>query len=334
MVGNKIIDGQKMVKNIVVDDLSKLRVICGVNDRNLTYIEILLGIEILTKGNSLFVEDFDEKKLIIFEALIKKLESLIVNNNQEISENEIFMEYQSLINSPSIEDLVEEGSLFDDYNYISVNNKTIFSKSINQSKMIKSMFENQITFAIGPAGTGKTFLAIAYALSQITSGKKQKIILSRPVVEAGENLGFLPGTLSEKLNPYVRPLYDAMEWMLPPSIIEKLESNKVIEIAPLAYMRGRSLHNSIIILDEAQNTSIEQMKMFLTRIGENSKSIITGDITQIDLPRNHKSGLVHANNILQNISGLDFVNFSSKDVVRAKIVQKIIDAYSKDSNSE
>jgi len=196
------------------------------------------------------------------------------------------------------------------------------------------MNENQISFAIGPAGTGKTFLAIAYALSQITSGKKQKIILTRPVVEAGENLGFLPGNLSEKLNPYVKPLYDAMEWMLPPSIVDKLETNKVIEVAPLAYMRGRSLHNSIIILDEAQNTTIEQMKMFLTRIGENSKSIITGDITQIDLPNKQKSGLVHANNILRNISGLNFINFSSKDVVRAKIVQRIINAYAKDFNNE
>lgn len=323
-----------MVKNIIVSNLSKLRVICGVNDRNLTYIEILLGIEILTKGNSLFVEDDDEKKLKIFESLIRKLELLIVNDSQEISENEIFMEYQSIINSPNLEDELEEDSLFDDYNYISVNNKTIFSKSVNQSKFIKSMNESQISFAIGPAGTGKTFLAIAYALSQVTSGKKQKIILTRPVVEAGENLGFLPGNLSEKLNPYVKPLYDAMEWMLPPSIIDKLENNKVIEVAPLAYMRGRSLHNSIIILDEAQNTTIEQMKMFLTRIGENSKSIITGDITQIDLFKKQKSGLVHANKILRDISGLNFVNFSSKDVVRAKIVQRIIDAYTKDFNNE
>jgi phosphate starvation-inducible PhoH-like protein len=240
------------------------------------------------------------------------------------------MEYQSIINSPELIDSLSEVNLFEDYNVISVNNKTIFAKSFNQSRFIKMMIDNQITFAIGPAGTGKTFLAIAFALSQITSGEKQKIILTRPVVEAGENLGFLPGTLSEKLSPYVRPLYDAMEWMLPPSIINKLEANGAIEVAPLAYMRGRSLHNSIIILDEAQNTTIEQMKMFLTRIGENSKSIITGDITQIDLPRGHRSGLVHANDILRDINGMDFVEFTSKDVVRAKIVQKIIDAYAKD----
>jgi phosphate starvation-inducible PhoH-like protein len=323
--------GYRMVRNIVVDNLSKLRIICGVNDRNLTYIEILLGIEILTKGNSLFVEDEDESKIKIFENLIKKLEGLIVNDNQEISESEIFMEYQSVINSPNLESSDIDSNLFEDYNYISVNNKTIFSKTVNQSRLIKSMHENQISFAIGPAGTGKTFLAVAYALSQVTSGKKQKIVLTRPVVEAGESLGFLPGTLNEKLNPYIRPLYDAMEWMLPPSIVSKLETNKVIEIAPLAYMRGRSLHNSIIILDEAQNTTIEQMKMFLTRIGENSKSIITGDVTQIDLPRSRQSGLLHARNILTDIDGLDFINFTSKDVVRAKIVQKIIDAYSKDS---
>lgn len=322
-----------MVKNIVIDDLSKLRIICSANDRNLTYIEILLGIEILTKGNVLFVEDDDEDKLVLFEALIRKLERLIFNDNQTISESEIFMEYQNIINSPSLTTALEESVLFDDYNSISVNNKTVFSKSINQSKFIQMMNQKQITFAIGPAGTGKTFLAIAYALSQITSGEKQKIILTRPVVEAGENLGFLPGTLSEKLSPYVRPLYDAMEWMLPPAIINKLESTGAIEVAPLAYMRGRSLHNSIIILDEAQNTTNEQMKMFLTRIGENSKSIITGDITQIDLPRGQRSGLIHANNILQEIEGMGFVNFSSRDVVRAKIVQKIIEAYSKDSQN-
>lgn len=323
-----------MVKNIEIDNLSKLRIICGANDSNLRYLEILLGIEILTKGNSLFVEDSDENKLNFFESLIKKIELLIVNENQVLNENEIFMEYQSLLNFPLDENSHESENLFKDYNYISVNQKTIYSKSINQSRLIKSMYENQISFAIGPAGTGKTFLAIAYALSQITRGEKQKIILTRPVVEAGENLGFLPGTLSEKLSPYVRPLYDAMEWMLPPSIIDKLEANKVIEIAPLAYMRGRSLHNSIIILDEAQNTTVEQMKMFLTRIGENSKSIITGDDTQIDLPRHQRSGLIHAKNILHDIDGLDFVNFSSKDVVRAKIVQKIIDAYSKDKDNE
>jgi len=322
-----------MVKNIVIDDLSKLRIICSANDRNLTYIEILLGIEILTKGNVLFVEDDDEDKLVLFEALIRKLERLIFNDNQTISESEIFMEYQNIINSPSLSNALEESVLFDDYNSISVNNKTVFSKSINQSKFIQMMNQKQITFSIGPAGTGKTFLAIAYALSQITSGEKQKIILTRPVVEAGENLGFLPGTLSEKLSPYVRPLYDAMEWMLPPAIINKLESTGAIEVAPLAYMRGRSLHNSIIILDEAQNTTVEQMKMFLTRIGENSKSIITGDITQVDLPRGQRSGLIHANIILREIEGMGFVNFSTKDVVRAKIVQKIIEAYSKDSQN-
>ncbi len=320
-----------MVKNIVVEDISKLRIICGANDRNITYIEILMGIEVLTKGNTLFVEDEDENKLKLFAALIKKLEMLITNDDQLISESEIFMEYQNLINSPEIQESLSESNLFEDYNTISVNNKTIFAKSLNQSKFIKLMNSNQITFAIGPAGTGKTFLAIAYALSQITSGQKQKIILTRPVVEAGENLGFLPGTFGEKLSPYVRPLYDAMEWMLPPSIINKLELNGTIEVAPLAYMRGRSLHNSVIILDEAQNTTIQQMKMFLTRIGENSKSIISGDVTQTDLPRGVKSGLVHASQILTNIDGMDFVNFNHKDVVRAKIVQKIIAAYDKDN---
>ncbi len=321
-----------MVKKIEIENITKLRIICGPNDSNITYMEIILGIEIIVRGNTFYIESEEEDKLIIAENLIRKIELLIVNDKQEINESNIFMEYQSVLSFLGNE--IENDNFFKDYNSISVNQKTIFSKSINQSRLIKSMFENQITFAIGPAGTGKTFLAIAYALSEITNGNKQKIILTRPVVEAGENLGFLPGTLSEKLNPYVRPLYDAMEWMVSPATIDKFEVNKIIEIAPLAYMRGRSLHNSIIILDEAQNTTIEQMKMFLTRIGENSKSIITGDVTQIDLPRNHRSGLVHAKNILHEIEGIDFINFSSKDVVRAKIVQRIIDAYSRDKENE
>lgn len=316
-----------MIKNIKVDDTDKLRVICGANDSNIAYLEILLDLEILTKGTSLIAESNDEYRLDLFENLIRALEKIVVSAEQQLDESEIFMEYQNVVNGPSVSDILERETSFHDYKSISVNNKSLFAKTLRQRELIKSMDLSQITFAIGPAGTGKTFLAIAYALSQLTEGKKQKIVLTRPVVEAGENLGFLPGTLNEKLNPYIRPLYDAMEWMMPPGSIARLESSGAIEIAPLAYMRGRSLHNSIIILDEAQNTSIEQMKMFLTRIGENSKSIITGDISQVDLPRGKKSGLIHAREVLTGIGGIDFVEFSSKDVVRAKIIQKIIDAY-------
>lgn len=316
-----------MIKNIKFNDLDKLRIICGANDKNISYLEVLLGVELIFKGNLLVVEASDEDRIKLSETLFRRIESIISDSTTSIGESEIFMEYQTVINGPSVSELLINQPSYNDFQTISVNNKTIFAKTNNQRHLIESMDTKQITFAIGPAGTGKTFLAIAYALSQITEGKKQKIILTRPVVEAGESLGYLPGTLNEKINPYVRPLFDAMEWMLPPGSITRLETSGAIEIAPLAYMRGRSLHNAIIILDEAQNTTTEQMKMFLTRLGENSKVIVTGDITQVDLPRGRRSGLVHANNILRNINGIEFVEFDSKDVVRAKIIQKIIEAY-------
>lgn len=319
-----------MIKNIQFDDLDMLRIICGANDSNIAYMEILLDVEILTRGNSLIVESDDEFRLDLAQDLLKALNNLDKESVKHIDESQIFMEYQNIVSGPSVSSLLSNEISYDEFQSISVNNKTIFAKTVHQKQLIKAMETSQISFAIGPAGTGKTFLAIAYALSQLNSGKKQKIILTRPVVEAGENLGFLPGTLSEKINPYVRPLFDAMEWMLPPGSITRLESSGAIEIAPLAYMRGRSLHNSIIILDEAQNTTKEQMKMFLTRVGENSKVIVTGDVSQIDLPRGKKSGLLHASQILHNISGIEFVEFDSKDVVRAKIIQRIIEAYEKE----
>lgn len=324
-----------MLKNIKFVDLDKLRIICGANDTNISYIEILLDVEIISRGNLLIIESSNDETLDLCEKLFKGLENLISKNTDKMDESEIFMEYQKILNGPNVCDLINNDYVETKYKTISVNNKTIFAKTTNQSLMIESMDNNQITFAIGPAGTGKTFLAVAYALSQINLGKKQKIILTRPVVEAGESLGYLPGSLTEKINPYIRPLYDAMQWMLPPGSIERLESSDSIEIAPLAYMRGRSLHNAIIILDEAQNTTIQQMKMFLTRLGENSKIIVTGDITQIDLPRVRKSGLVHASNILKGIRGIEFIDFEAKDVVRAKIIQNIIEAYGiKESENE
>ncbi|MBK5200189.1 MAG: PhoH family protein [Spirochaetaceae bacterium] len=318
-----------MIRNIKFDNLDKLRIICGANDSNIAYIEILLDVEIISRGNYLIVESDDDFRLDLSEDLFKNLNKLDSESTKNIDESQIFMEYQNIVSGPSVSDLLSNQISYDEFQSISVNNKTIFAKTTHQKQLIKAMDTSQISFAIGPAGTGKTFLAIAYALAQLNSGKKQKIILTRPVVEAGENLGFLPGTLSEKINPYIRPLFDAMAWMLPPGSITRMESSGAIEIAPLAYMRGRSLHNSIIILDEAQNTSKEQMKMFLTRIGENSKVIVTGDVSQIDLPHGKRSGLLHASKILRNIPGIEFVEFDSKDVVRAKIIQKIIDAYDK-----
>jgi phosphate starvation-inducible PhoH-like protein len=192
---------------------------------------------------------------------------------------------------------------------------------------IKNLETTDIVFGIGPAGTGKTYIAIAHALMETLTRKKRKLILTRPVVEAGESLDYLPGDLAQKISPYLRPLYDAMDALIPVEIINRMEENRIVEIAPLAYMRGRSLQDSYIILDEAQNTTREQMKMFLTRIGEGSKAVITGDVTQIDLPKKSQSGLLHAMQLLNRIDELHFSYFDERDVVRNPLIKKIIQAY-------
>ena len=209
------------------------------------------------------------------------------------------------------------------------NGKTIKARSANQQKYIDEYKKNDLLFAIGPAGTGKTYLAIALAVKALKNREIKRIILSRPAVEAGEKLGFLPGDLKEKLDPYLQALYDALRDMIATKKFEDYLSKGVIQIAPLAFMRGRTLDNAVVILDEAQNTSINQIKMFLTRMGENSKFIVTGDITQIDLPDKKQSGLLQAKNILKNIKGISFINFETSDIVRHKLVKKIINAFDK-----
>ena len=207
--------------------------------------------------------------------------------------------------------------------------KKIWSRTNGQTKLIKEILNKKILFVIGPAGTGKTFIAVSHAVSMLTSGLVDKIVISRPAVEAGEKLGFLPGDLKEKIDPYLRPIYDSLDENLPKDKVMTLIENRKIEIAPIAYLRGRTLNNSYIILDEAQNTSPIQMKMFLTRLGENSKMVITGDITQIDLPFKNKSGLIDAINNLKKIKDISFVYLTEKDVVRHPLVQKIVKAYDK-----
>jgi phosphate starvation-inducible protein PhoH and related proteins len=199
----------------------------------------------------------------------------------------------------------------------------------NQKKLIDAVKDNDLVFSLGPAGTGKTYISVALAVRALKNKEVRKIIITRPAVEAGENLGFLPGDLKEKIDPYLRPIYDALEDMIPSEKLKYYQENNDIEIAPLAYMRGRTLHNAFILLDEAQNTTAMQIKMFLTRMGPNSKVIVNGDISQIDLPRNQKSGLVEAVSILKDVNGIGFVEFDSRDVVRHKIVKDIIDAYDK-----
>ena len=323
----------EMESSIDFDNEEQMERVCGINDRNLPYMEALLGCELFAKGIKLTYACPNEMSGNHLQRMFSRLKNLALVH-EHISEAEIFMEYQGLKNSKSVMELALNGE--EDVPKrpsISVHSRVAFPKGLRQEKYILAMEQNQVVFGIGPAGTGKTFLAVAYALSLLLSGKKQKLILTRPIVEAGENLGFLPGDMAQKINPYLHPLYDAMESMTSLSTIHRLEESGSIEIAPLAYMRGRSLQNAIVILDEAQNTTIEQMQMFLTRLGEQSTAIITGDISQVDLPRHRKSGLVHALDILQKIEGIEFVLFDSHDVVRSRIVQQIIDAYAIDAKN-
>jgi phosphate starvation-inducible PhoH-like protein len=238
--------------------------------------------------------------------------------NSDLQENEFFFE--------------DQGN--DELILLGVNKKRIKARTVSQKKMLKSIAKNDMLFAIGPAGTGKTYTAVALAVKALRNKEAKKIILTRPAVEAGESLGFLPGDLRDKLDPYLQPLYDALQDMIPHKKLLDYFETKTIEIAPLAFMRGRTLDNAFVILDEAQNASIPQLKMFLTRMGKSAKFIITGDITQIDLPRKHTSGLLIADKLLANINGIDFIYLNEKDVVRHKLVSKIIKAFEKDIDTE
>lgn len=302
--------------------------VLGPNDRNLSYLELILGSDLAVRGDSLTIFRNNNK----FLPLMKRLEEK-GRERGVLDEGEIYMEFQAV--SQELEEEEKEEVITKDRvtkETISVLGKTVWPKTKNQKEFINALASNQIIFASGPAGTGKTFLAVAYALEEVFSGRKNKIVMTRPVVEAGESLGFLPGDLSQKLNPYLRPLYDAMDLLLNPQQIKRLEENGTIEIAPLAYMRGRSLNNSVVILDEAQNTTSGQMRMFLTRIGESSTAVITGDPTQIDLPKNSDSGFTEAMSILCGIESLSVVRFSHRDTVRSRIVREIVKAYSLEEN--
>ncbi len=306
----------------------KAELILGPNDRNLSYLELILGSDITVKGNTLTLW----RNTPFFIPLMKRLEA-VSSERGALGEGEIYMEFQEVKDETITPDdsinAVKEGR-----ESITVLGKTVWPKTKTQRQFISSLFSNQLVFASGPAGSGKTFLSIAFALEEIFSGRRNKIVLTRPVVEAGESLGFLPGDLSQKLNPYLRPLYDAMDLLLNPQQIKRLEENGTIEIAPLAYMRGRSLNNSVVILDEAQNTTKGQMKMFLTRIGESSTAIVNGDPTQIDLPRKSDSGFTEAIRILDGIDGLSVVRFTHRDTVRSRLVREIVKAYSVEDSNE
>lgn len=299
----------------------------GANDNWLNVIQDNTSARILTRQENLLIQGESQEVLRIAK-LFDTLISLIVKGYR-LSEGDIYYALD-LSNDGLIEELYE---LYDEKIITTYKGKDIRVKSLGQRHYISTIRKRDIVFGIGPAGTGKTYLAVVMAVSALKQGLVKKIVLTRPAVEAGENLGFLPGDLQEKVDPYLRPIYDALYDVLGIEQVNKFLERGMIEIAPLAYMRGRTLEDSFVILDEAQNTTPEQMKMFLTRLGFGSKMVITGDITQIDLPTRTKSGLKEAERILKSIDEIGFIYMSEHDVVRHYLVRKIINAYDRDANS-
>jgi phosphate starvation-inducible PhoH-like protein len=306
---------------ITFTDLELSRQLFGERDCHLAKISQALDVQIKARGNSVHLQG-DTIAVHLAQNILTQLYGLLKERYPLFSKD---IDYA--IRLLSSDDRVQLKDVFLDTVFITSKKNTIAPKSRAQKAYIDAMRQHDIVFGIGPAGTGKTYLAMAMAVAALTKGKVDRIILTRPAVEAGEALGFLPGDLAEKVDPYLRPLYDALHDMLRFEKVANLMHQGVIEVAPIAFMRGRTLNGSFIILDEAQNTTSEQMKMFLTRIGFNSKAVITGDITQIDLPSTKTSGLIQAKEILTGIDGIEFVFFSKMDVVRHKLVQSIIQAY-------
>ncbi len=303
---------------IIIPQSEVLHRICGTNDSNLSLIENFLGVSVFARGNELSVNSEDKETTENFRFIIDRISDEFSVNESTGTDREII---QSVLNTEV------SGRISDVSVSIPGAFKRIYPETKGQADLILAMRSSDLVFALGPAGSGKTYLAAAEALRLLLCHKVSSIVITRPVVEAGESLGYLPGDLQEKINPYIKPLYDAMNSILPRETIKKLNDNNLIETAPLAYMRGRTLKNCAVILDEAQNTTPEQMKMFLTRMGENSKVFITGDPTQVDLPPRIQSGLVHSTKILNNIKGISIVELTSTDVVRNPLVKQIIQAY-------
>ena len=305
-------------KHIVLEDIDPV-IFYGVNNTNIQMIKALYPkLRIVARGNVIKVMG-DEEEMCAFEESIIALEKHCAKYNS-LKEEVIIDIIKG--KTPQIE---KTGDTI----VFSVTGKPIVPRSENQLKLVKGYEKNDMIFAIGPAGSGKTYTAIALAVRSLKNKEIKKIILSRPAVEAGEKLGFLPGDMKDKIDPYLQPLYDALQDMIPAAKLKEYMELNIIQIAPLAFMRGRTLNDAVVILDEAQNTTTQQIKMFLTRMGMNTKMIVTGDMTQIDLPSSQKSGLVQAMHILRDVKGISFIELNKKDIVRHKLVTRIVEAYEK-----
>ncbi len=305
-------------KIIVLEDIDPV-IFYGVNNSNIQLLKALYPkLRIVARGNIIKVLG-DELEMCAFEENVLKLEKYCAQYNS--LKEEIIVDIVKG-NNPQCE---KTGNVI----VFSVTGKPIIPRSENQLKLVEGFQKNDMVFAIGPAGSGKTYTAIALAVRALKNKEIKKIILSRPAVEAGEKLGFLPGDMKEKIDPYLQPLYDALQDMIPAAKLKEYLELNIIQIAPLAFMRGRTLNDAVVILDEAQNTTTQQIKMFLTRMGMNTKMIVTGDMTQIDLPTSQKSGLIEAMHILKGVKGISFIELAKKDIVRHKLVTRVVDAYEK-----
>ena len=310
-------------KHIVIEDIDPL-VLYGVNNVNMQMIKALYPkLRIVARGNVIHVMG-DELEMCAFEEIILKLQAHCLKYNRLTEEEILLITRGETTGKDGNESVI----------VYSVTGKPISARSANQQLLVRSFMENDMTFAVGPAGSGKTYTGIALAVRALKNKEIRKIILSRPAVEAGEKLGFLPGDMKEKIDPYLQPLYDALEDMIPAQKLREMMEQGIIQIAPLAFMRGRTLNDAVVILDEAQNTTGAQLKMFLTRMGINTKMIITGDVTQIDLPHSTRSGLIEALRILDNVPGIGFVHLDKKDIVRHKLVTRIVEAYEKNDRQD
>ena len=320
---------------IIVPDNTVLQRVCGTNDSNLKLIESFLGVPVFACGNELSVDGGNPELEQRFRFIIDRILDELADGGAESTDTDLVLSILHSGTAAFRPSSAGNRALFEQCSImVPGGTRKVYPRTRGQAELVHLLRSCDMVFAEGPAGCGKTFLAVAEALRLVLSHQKSGIVLTRPVVEAGENLGYLPGDLEEKINPYIRPLYDAMHAMLPRETVRKMVESGIIEVAPLAYMRGRTLSDSVVILDEAQNTSSSQMKMFLTRMGENTKVFVTGDLPQIDLPRHVPSGLHHAMKVLAGIPGIAIQKLTAADVVRNGLVQKIIQAYENENRQE